>query len=144
MGNDISKTQIGPKSQRIDSLKLSDAEIDYKQEKNAGIAKKELYDLFLDDKIVHVSKIEEALDKIEIMKNETDSLKQELENYKKFNKTNDPSISKVPTEIKLENIQSIDQISRQMPNDISKDDIQSRISRIAKKIKEAQRRVRES
>jgi hypothetical protein len=78
MGAGFSKS-IGPKSgYRPDPN--SQPEIDYKDPINAERAKRELYALFLDDKIVHSSSLEEAQAEIKKLTDELAQLKKLIAN----------------------------------------------------------------
>ena len=82
MGQDFSKLEIGPRSSRVEVIKDVNTEIDYKNTNNTSAAKKELYELFMDDKIVHISKLEEAEDKLEQEQKNHSYIRQEFNNYK--------------------------------------------------------------
>jgi hypothetical protein len=94
MGTTDSKISIGTKSTKTQND--TDENIDYKNEKNMRKAKNELYYLFLNDKLIHVEKIEEIqteMDKLkkefEIMKSENKELLGKLQAYDNLNKSND-------------------------------------------------------
>lgn len=83
MGEQVSKVAIGPKSNG--NLSSGEGNSDLKDPSNAKRAKQELYELFLEDKILHVAIAEELGDKLEKVRAENKRLKEELEAYKKLN-----------------------------------------------------------
>lgn len=141
MGNEQSKA-IGPRSLRSETLELSDEEIDYKDVKNASKAKKELYALFIDDKLTHVSKLEELTTQLDKIEEENKSLREQLDKYKQFNTVNTTESStpvNPPSEITELPSQDVDTNL----NGSSHTNM-ARLSRIADKIKAAQKRLRRS
>jgi hypothetical protein len=90
MGNTESKVEIGPKSSLERGLEMTNTEIDYKDPQNSKKAKKELYALFLDDKLVHVSRVEESTERISQLEESNKRLQEELDNYKKLNRPSIP------------------------------------------------------
>lgn len=74
MGSSFNKS-IGPRSgYRPDSS--TNVEIDYRNPAHAEKAKRELYTLFLDGKIVHISNLEELQSKINKLLQEQSRIKQ--------------------------------------------------------------------
>jgi hypothetical protein len=65
---------------------LDDSEIDYKSPENKTKAKNELYSLFIDEKLVHITKIKEIDMEISKLHEEIYNLKKEIHGYKKLNK----------------------------------------------------------
>jgi len=59
---------------------------DYKHKNNSRKAKNELYDLFLEDKIVHAENMEKLMNQYEALEKENKRLKSIIENYQKVNK----------------------------------------------------------
>lgn len=125
MGSDISKP-IGPRSNHNDLL--DNEEIDYRDPINAQKAKNELYALFIDDKIVHISRLDEAENKIAEMEKKIKALEGEVEKYKKINSVQSASENS---------------ISRFIPNhlkakDLDLEQLKIRIDKMAKNIKNTQ------
>lgn len=85
MGN-IQEVEVGSKSSRKHEP-ATDEEVDFKNPMNAARARRELYSLFLQDKIVHSSVAQELHDKIERLQTENTALKKQLEEYKQWNQT---------------------------------------------------------
>ena len=75
MGN--TESNLGTKSTK--KIPFSDSELDYKDRKNTKKAKKELYDLFLQDKIIHSEKYDDILKKNNILDNQNKILSKEVE-----------------------------------------------------------------
>jgi hypothetical protein len=85
MGN-IQKAAIGTRSSRthLTKLQLEDENVNYKDKKYMKKAKEELYDLFCSDKLIHVEKIAELVQELDILENDNKNLTTENQNYKKL------------------------------------------------------------
>lgn len=85
MGNETSKSYYGPKLK----TKLNFETIHVKDPNNIKSVKKELYDLFLEDKLIHIDMVLDETKKlenvIEDIKTENKTLKVSLEKFKAEN-----------------------------------------------------------
>jgi chromatin segregation and condensation protein Rec8/ScpA/Scc1 (kleisin family) len=124
-------TAVGPKSTHKDE---GSDEVDYKDPRNEARARNELYNLFQEDKIVHVAKLEEAEDKIQRLERENAELKSTLDKYRKLNES--------PTPLTPRPVSHSQPIRPHHPeNDTqpsTRDDLSMRIDRLAAKIKAGQ------
>ena len=73
----IESVEIGAKSTRREDG--SEGDVDFKDPKNSSKAKKELYNLFLEDKLILASSVIEAMDRLENLQAENKRLKTELD-----------------------------------------------------------------
>jgi hypothetical protein len=84
MGN-VQDVEIGAKSTHKAETPLAEEEVDFKDPRNSARAKKELYALFLEDKLIHSAKAQELKDENEALKEEIATLKRRLEEYTRWN-----------------------------------------------------------
>lgn len=80
MGN-LPSVEIGTRSLKMDYIK-NDEPIDWKEAKNASRAKRELYRLFMEDKLILADVIQQYDESIKSLEVENKRLKEEINTYK--------------------------------------------------------------